>query len=367
MKRIIILIFTLVLALSSLTITVSAIDDELSMDEYAIESLTKYIIADKSLDSAYLSSSMTIYNFEDPASCKTAYFTISSDQIIGMLTVVEYNGKYYSSYVLDAPNEIKTAFSASTPFALGYVKDQLVIITQSEIASLSANQNNETISFNDISADSFEYTRLCKTGTKISSSPVQTRATMYISIHDVRRVSNDGPRCWAAAVSSIGNYHRNTNYTARTLIDACRPYDYSEEPVGTAKWYNIAYQNVLNMNISIKGAGGYGSAPLTSNEIYGNLYTYGPFQIDVSRRKTDGSTASHALVISGIIAENSESYPIQYGAHYYIVDPNSGTDSPIICNVNHDIMQDGSKFVYVPPYSPDRVYNNWFRTVIVMP
>lgn len=121
------------------------------------------------------------------------------------------------------------------------------------------------------------------------------------------------------------------------------------------------------MNLNIKGVDGFGIAPLTSNEIYGNLYTYGPFQISVSRIKPDGSSVSHALVISGIWAENSESYPVQYGAHYYIIDPNNPTDSAIICNVNYDVMQDGSKFVYVPPYNTDRVYNNWFRTIIVMP
>ncbi len=367
MKRIFIIVFTLILAIGSLTITVSAVDGELSMDEYAVESLTKYIKADASLDSAYLSNAMTIYNFDDPASCKTAYFAISDDQIAGMLTVVEYSGKYYSSYVLDAPDEIKTAFSTSTPFALGYVKDQLVIITQSEITVLSANRNNETVSFDDLSVVSFEYTRLCKTDTKISASPVQTRAIMYTKFHNVRRVMNVGPRCWAAAVSSIGNYYRNTSYTTLSMVDACRPYDYSEEPIGTMKWYRIAYQNVLGMNISVRGSDGYGSAPLTSNEIYGNLYTYGPFQISMGGLDSDGSIVGHALVFSGIMAENSESYPIQYGAYYYIIDPNTYEDSPVVCYVNQDIMQDGSRFAYVPPYTNSILYNNWYRTIIVMP
>lgn len=195
MKKIIIFLLTLVLTLSSLTITALAVDDGLSMDEYAVESLKKYIMTDPFLDSAYLSNSMTIYNFEDSTCCKTAYFTISNDQIVGMLTVVEYDGKYYSTYALEAPNEIKTAFSTSTPFALGYIGNQFAIITQSEITILTANSDNETITFNDLSAASFEYTSLQKTDTIIADSPIQTRATMYMRIHNVRRVPNEGSRC----------------------------------------------------------------------------------------------------------------------------------------------------------------------------
>lgn len=320
-------------------------------------------MADPHLVSAYLSNSVTIYNFEDSTCSKTAYFTISNDKIVGMLTVVEYEGEYYSSYALEAPTEIKTAFSTSTPFALGYINDQLAIITQSEITLLSANPDSKTDTFNELNTASVTYTTLIKTDTIIADSPM--RATMYMRIHDVRRVPNEGSRCWAAAVASIGNYHRYTNYTTSTLIAECMRYQTQQTgaPKGNATWYTIAYRNIFDMNLNIKGVDGFGIAPLTSNEIYGNLYTYGPFQISVSRIKPDGSSVSHVLVISGIWAENSESYPIQY----YIIDPNNPTESAVICNVNYDVMQNVSNFVYVPPYSPDRIDNDWYRTIIVMP
>lgn len=192
MKRTLIFILTLALALSSLTVTALAVDYGLSMDEYEIDPLKKYIMADPHLVSAYLSNSVTIYNFEDSTCSKTAYFTISNDKIVGMLTVVEYEGEYYSSYALEAPTEIKTAFSTSTPFALGYINDQLAIITQSEITLLSANPDSKTDTFNELNTASVTYTTLIKTDTIIADSPM--RATMYMRIHDVRRVPNEGSR-----------------------------------------------------------------------------------------------------------------------------------------------------------------------------
>lgn len=54
MKKILIFILTLALSLSSLTVTALAVDDGLNMDEYAVDALKKYILADSHLDSAYL-------------------------------------------------------------------------------------------------------------------------------------------------------------------------------------------------------------------------------------------------------------------------------------------------------------------------
>lgn len=307
---------------------------------YIEDVLPKYLVNnDIELDDIYISDSFNVFNAELDETCTAdTYVVFEEDDIIGLLTVDERNGKYFSSFEHGDFSELQNLYDSCADIAFVSYKEGLYVENNSKNISI-ANRNSNT----DFRVSGVEHYPIIKR-TPITPSR-DGDGYYYRNNLSVPIVSNAGDPyngyglCWAASISAKYNYLTNSNWTALGLFYALES-TYGGHPSGTDEWVQTAFAFFGMDDTQLKRM-------LNCIEICTQIDAYNPIYIEMS-----DYTDAHAMVLCGI------TFLTDGNGIYRLMDPNRTVLVDV--NVTADVMDRTDPFCYATTYG--YTFTNWYES-----
>lgn len=233
--------------------TVSQVSDEKERNAYIANVLPQYLIVDGNElpKDAVVSISDPIQVINNTDDQSRVYLIMVDDQYYAKLIVTSSNGKYYSSFMFDENKTVNMLYQAKTPFALAYVNDELMIVTEDGYESFYHNNTvNNLIDTSRLEIKLKEHQWSVVDVAEVCASQSQRSVSEYSVSLSIPYVANnfsydDEGICWAAGIAAVSNYLNGTNYTAFSLYNRLIQ-NYEGNPDGTHDWYlrGYAYCNI---------------------------------------------------------------------------------------------------------------------------
>lgn len=313
-----------------------------SINDYIQDILPFYINSefDGTLPSVYVSNQYNLYDFNDLSKGnEVVYFVFDQNEIIGLFTVSEYKGNFYSSFEKKTKdntanyfNQLQANYENSINIMIGNDNGAFMIreeslpnARQKNTTVLSAIEKSQEILISPLSDSSLYYKQLNTTAVANSTS------------------DSGAGLCWAATIAVRFNYRNLSNTTRLTSYYVYKKLQgsYKAEPTGTSLWVLRGYSTFSH---NIPSTSAY-SEMLTYSEITTQLKNDNPIHMHL----TNNTDKAHAVLLSGIKIYNGHCI-------YYIDDPNK--TSHIAVYVSSDTMQAKSDFIYAA--SSTTVYSSWY-------
>lgn len=322
----------------------SAAEADLTKDaqlEYAENVLDTYLSSyDVNENEIYLSTPYNVYDMENEKETNDVYVVFEDDSVIGMLTVTEINGEYYSSFEFNNFETLQEIYDNNESFSLTCSNEQLYINKESEIYSVEDANITVECEFSLISEVQTELEKEYK----VDISNIQTYANVYsyqknLPVPIVPNVNINGGLCWAAAIASKHDYLHGATATATDVYYILKGM-YNTTPYGVPEWIKKGYQ--------------YFNIPCTTFyrmvdcvEIFNNIENNNPIHIDGF-----DNNVGHSVLISGITINNDGS------GIYRLVDSNRMSYVDIA--VSEATMIGENNFVYATGYG--YTFTDWTRS-----
>lgn len=319
------------------TIHVTALSSQVSFINYLNMVIPVYLA-----DIAGYGSKIAISNpivVSDKSDSVNKYVVFADDLVVGMLTVGEENGEYYSSF--DSNTEDDELYSS---LQKSYDNGESITISVADGAEIVLHEDDVSIT------SETEVVRLDELNT-LNVDIVSTDSSLYYIQLDTTVVKNytnpDNGKglCWAAAIATKFNYEENTTMPISYILWVLKN-KYGEIPIGTPTWILRMYNYLYGNNVVKREEG-----MMTYAEITRKLQNDTLIHIDLAR----DNAAGHSVVISGIKIYNGY-------ALYYIDDPNKSGHQSIY--VSSDTMNATADLVYYTSTesSTAPVYTRWVRS-----
>jgi len=364
------LVFTFVL----FTTTVSAEENKQTTQTtitsektaYIDSILKEYLLLEKHTpsDDYYISNSYQInyFNSNTVDNATEIYFVFKDNDVIGMLNVGYNNNEYTSKYSRISNDVVSTLFAEKTPFALGYVSDDLYVYYNNQLVPLL---NNATTDI-DMSVKSISTKSVIKernySFTQIRSSALFNKVLNVTHVDNALNPYTGDGLCWAACVAMKANYQNNYSspLIAVGVLQLLRSKYESRYgmPVGTMVWVQRAYDYFnINSNGSMSG--------LTASQVSSIINNNKPIQIHLQGNLvSNGTSVSHAVLIIGCTIFSDH-------AIYIIDDPNLPERQ--YQSVSSTAMTNPNAFLYYAPMLDDETgevdddtfhatYHTWTQT-----
>lgn len=307
---------------------------------YIEEVLPKYLVNnDIGLDDIYISDSFNVFNVELDETCTSdTYVVFEEDDIIGLLTVNEKNGEYFSSFEHGDFSELQNLYDSCANIAFVSYKEGLYVANNSTNISIANKTSNTDFRVSGVD----RYPIIKQTPITPSRDGIDYYYRSNIDVPIVSNASNpytDGGLCWAASIASKYNYLTNSNWTALGLYYALES-TYGGHPSGTDEWVQTAFA-FLGMNDTQL------TRMMDCIEILTQIENDNPIYMELSR-----SGGSHATVLCGItfLTDGNGIYRLMDSNRTVLVD----------VNVTANTMDRIDPFYYATTYG--YTYTNWYES-----
>jgi len=327
MTAIISLSATVSIPVSAINATNNIIDTKLNYAETALATyLNSYGMSGSDF---YLSSAYDVYDMESGTAQNEVYIAFDNEDVIGMLSITEVNGEYYSSFELNNFDTLQNLYDNDTRF--NFVCNDECLYIHNGIDTYSIDDDSITVEYN-FSTTSAEVLEK-RNAVNVTSS--KTRVHNYKKNLIVPIVQNESMNgrglCWAAAIASRSDYIGGSTYVAHDIYYILNGI-YSGTPIGTPLWIQRGYQY---FQYSCTRA----DRMLNCIEIMNNIEINNPIHIDLY---TSDASVGHSVLISGLTI-NSDGTGI-----YRLVDSNKMAYVDVM--VPADVMTGENDFVYATTY-----------------
>lgn len=315
---------------------------ELQLD-YAKNILPTYLESyDVDNDSIFISDSYGVYNIEYEYAGDDIYIVFEDNTIIGMLSVSNINGDFYSSFEYSTYETLQNLYEDGEEIAFIGDTQKLYVIDKSETFEIDNEVDNidTSVNYNFVANSGVELERAYKVDIPQAVSRQVISFKRNLSVPIVRNTTVNGKGiCWAAAIASKVNYLNNQNYLALDIFNSLAS-TYNAIPAGTKEWTERGYE-FYNIPCTYKGS------MMNCVEVYNNIVNDIPIHISL----TDDEVG-HAVILSGITINTDGS------GVYQLVDSNRSV--PIDVSVSADTMTADANFVYATSYGI--TFTSWYRS-----
>jgi hypothetical protein len=299
--------------------------------EYAENILNTYLNQyDVDNDSIYISDAFGVYNADENAVYNDVYIVFEDETIIGMLSVADVDGEYYSSFEYDSYELLQDFYDHDEPVSFVGSNETIYELYDNVYVGCNFTSINTGV----------ELERSYKVDIPEVSSAKVTTFQRNLSVPVVANTSVNGSGiCWAAAIASKYNYIHNKSKTALDVYNALDAV-YSGTPSGNRTWTERGY-DYYNIPCT------YQAGMMNCVEVYNNIINDNPIHMSLSR-----NGGAHAVLLSGITI-NADGSGI-----YRLTDSNR--DVPVNVAVSAATMTADDEFVYATSYG--YTYTSWYRS-----
>lgn len=322
----------------------AAYDDTEKIDPqllYAERAIVTYLNSyDVDSNAIYLSDSYNVYNLDEEEYGNDVYIVFENDTIIGMLSVTDINGEYYSSFEFNSFDKLQEFYDNNDPISLVSSNEKLYVEESSETYEIY--DKDVTIRYNFSITTEAELEKAHKL--EIPNSTDLTRVYTYqknLTVPIVPNESINGGLCWAAAIASKVDFLNTSTYVAHDVYYILAGM-YSGTPSGVPLWITRGYDY---FGISITTY----YRMLNCVEVYNSISSDNPIHIGLFN-----SSVGHSVLISGITI-NADGSGI-----YRLVDSNKLSYVDVI--VPADVMTADSDFIYATSYG--YTFDHWGRSYV---
>lgn len=309
--------------------------------EYAESAAALYLNSyDVDDNSIYLSQSYNVYNLDEEENSNDLYIVFEDDTIIGMLSVTEINGEFYSSFEFNSFDGLQSVYDKNE--SISFVSSDEKLYVEESCEAYDVYDQNNTVSYNFSVTTEAELEKSYKVESAVSlySTSVHTyKKNLPVPI--VQNESINGGLCWAAAIASKVDYLNTSTYIARDIYYTLKGV-YGSTPSGIPLWITRGYDYYGISTTTLYRM-------LDCVEVLNSINSDNPIHIDLFN-----SSVGHSVLISGITI-NADGSGI-----YRLVDSNKMSYVDVI--VPADVMTADSNFVYATSYG--YTFDRWERSYI---
>lgn len=309
--------------------------------EYAESAAALYLNSyDVDDNSIYLSQSYNVYNLDEEENSNDLYIVFEDDTIIGMLSVTEINGEFYSSFEFNSFDGLQSVYDKNE--SISFVSSDEKLYVEESCEAYDVYDQNNTVSYNFSVTTEAELEKSYKVESAVSlySTSVHTYKK-NLSVPIVQNESINGGLCWAAAIASKVDYLNTSTYIARDIYYTLKGV-YGSTPSGIPLWITRGYDYYGISTTTLYRM-------LDCVEVLNSINSDNPIHIDLFN-----SSVGHSVLISGITI-NADGSGI-----YRLVDSNKMSYVDVI--VPADVMTADSNFVYATSYG--YTFDRWERSYI---
>lgn len=289
-------------------------------------------------DSIYISDSYSVYNTESDYAGNDIYIVFEDNTIIGILSVTNINGDFYSSFEYSTFDVLQNLYEDNE--AITFIGNDQKLYVADESDTFEVYDNAESVNCNFAVNSGTELERTYKVDIPQVMERQVVPVQRNLSVPIVRNTTvNDVGICWAAAIASKVDYLKGTTLSALDVFNALAT-AYNTIPAGSKEWTECGYE-YYNIPCTYKGS------MMNCVEVYNNIVNNNPIHISLS--SIDGN---HAVILSGITI-NSDGSGI-----YRLIDSNR--NAPVNVVVSADTMTADADFVYSTNYG--YVFTSWYRS-----
>lgn len=321
---------------------VSNTDEEINAQlEYAESAAALYLNSyDVDDNSIYLSQPYNVYNLDEKESGNDLYIVFEDDTIIGMLSVTEINGEFYSSFEFNSFDGLQSVYDNNE--LISFVSSDEKLYVEESCEAYDVYDQNNTVSYNFSVTTEAELEKSYKVESAVSlySTSVHTYKK-NLSVPIVQNESINGGLCWAAAIASKVDYLNTSTYIAHDVYYILSGL-YGSTPYGVPLWITRGYSYFGISTTTLYRM-------LDCVEVLNSINSDNPIHIDLFN-----SSVGHSVLISGITI-NADGSGI-----YRLVDSNKMSYVDVI--VPADVMTADSNFVYATSYG--YTFDRWDRSYI---
>lgn len=310
--------------------------------EYAENATALYLSSyDVDNDSIYLSQPYSVYNLDEEENSNNLYIVFEADTIIGMLSVTEVDGEFYSSFEFNSFDGLQSVYDNNESISFVSSDEKLYVEESSE--SFGVYDQNNTVTYNFALTTEIELEKIHRVENNVSlySTSVHTYQNNLL-VPIVQNESINGGLCWAAAIASKVDYLNNSTYIAHDIYYILNEL-YGGTSCGIPLWITRGYSY-----FGISTTTYY--RMLNCVEIYNSINSNNPIHIDLF----NSSSVGHSVLISGITI-NADGSGI-----YRLVDSNKLSYVDVI--VPADVMTAESNFIYATSYG--YTFDIWARSYL---
>lgn len=208
--------------------------------EYAEKAAAIYLSSyDVNDDAIYLSQSYNIYDLDNEENSNDLYIVFEDDTIIGMLSVTEINGEFYSSFEFNSFDKLQSAYDSNESISFVSSDEKLYIEEDSEAYDVYDQDNTVTYNFAVTTEVELEKSYKVEDAASLYSTSVHTYKK-NLSVPIVQNESINGGLCWAAAIASKVDYLNTSTYIAHDVYYILSGL-YGSTPSGIPLWITRGY------------------------------------------------------------------------------------------------------------------------------
>lgn len=316
----------------------NTINSELS---YIEETLPNFFVANNIIsDNIFISQAYNVYNLElNCTASANTYIVFEDEDVIGLLSVDEHNGKFNSSFEYGNFSAIQKLYDDNENIAFVAYDEELYVENEVDIYDTDDITSDIELSTIEIELSTIDRNNHINNFFTNTYSSYYYRKNISVPIVANETCPFGHGLCWAATIASKYDYLSGNNIIAMDIyneLDAM----YDEHPLGLPIWEERAC-NYLNMNYT------YLDRMMDCGEILENIKVNNPISMSISR-----NGGAHAVLLCGITFFNDNS------GIYRIMDSNKSTYVDIA--VSEDTMNGDEQFTYATSYG--YIYTNWFRS-----